>query len=128
MCLILICQSPESEKEVSLISFHLSSSYAKLLLYSCSLIFCFFNVFSLMFFQIVGWAVQAFFKYDTQSASALPQSQTVPASGVKVTDVTTNVSDSSFLFGGPAPAGSAHGSYLASPLPRRYLIIFNIKH
>ena len=64
--------------------------------------------------------MQAFFKYDTQSISTT-HSQTAPNQpGATVADATTNVSDTSFLFNGPAPSGSSHGSYLASPVLRRY--------
>eukprot|EP00794_Sanderia_malayensis_P007706 gene7706-8543_t len=83
MCLILICQSPEMEKEVA------------------------------------SFAVHAFFRYDSQRA-------TLPASG-SINPVTQSsgsnaqVQDASFLFSGPAPGGSSHGSYLASPVQQKRL-------
>eukprot|EP00795_Rhopilema_esculentum_P004293 gene4293-20493_t len=80
MCLVLICQSPEAEKE------------------------------------IVNRAVQAFFRYDYPSTLA---GQRMPSTGAQTAESTVNITDASFMFGGPVPAGSAHGSYLASPVQKK---------
>ena len=65
--------------------------------------------------------MQAFFKYDTQPTSTTHNQQAASTTYIPhVSDVATNVSDSSFLLSGPAPTGSSHGSYLASPVPKRY--------
>ena len=62
--------------------------------------------------------MQAFFRYDAQSESlnAIPQSKAVTIAA----DAATNVADASFMLGGPSSSGSAHGSYLASPIPKKY--------